>query len=75
MPIGVASDNLINFSPVRSPRNRHAEKKEEEKIIYKVKKFGIILGKIPWKKIYLASKLYVPNIFLFTTKKYPECVW
>ena len=49
VPIGVASDNLINFSPVRSPRNRHAEKKEE-KIIYKVKKFGIILGKIPWKK-------------------------
>ena len=42
VPIGVASDNLINFSPVRSPRNRHAEKKEEEKIIYKVKKFGII---------------------------------
>ena len=31
VPIGVASDNLINFSPVRSPRNRHAEKKEEEK--------------------------------------------
>ena len=51
MPIGVASDNLINFSPVRSPRNRHAEKKEEEKIIYKVKKFGIILGKIPWKNL------------------------
>ena len=26
------------------------------------------------EKIYLASKLYVPNIFLFTTKKYPEGV-
>ena len=31
VPTGVASDNLTTFSPVRSPRNRHAEKKEEEK--------------------------------------------
>jgi hypothetical protein len=32
VPKGVASDKRINFSPVRSPRNRQAEKRKEEKI-------------------------------------------
>ena len=75
VPIGVASDNLINFSPVRSPRNRHAEKKEEEKNYLQGKEIWNYTRKNTMEKIYLASKLYVPNIFLFTTKKYPKCVW
>ena len=30
VPIGVASDNLTTFSPVRSPRNRHGAAKTKE---------------------------------------------
>ena len=38
VPIGVASDNLTTFSPVRSPRNRHgaAKTKKKERVIYLV---------------------------------------
>ena len=31
VPIGVASDNLTTFSPVRSPRNRHGAAKAKRK--------------------------------------------
>ena len=37
VPIGVASDNLTTFSPVRSPRNRHGATKEKEMIRRKLK--------------------------------------
>ena len=73
VPIGVASDNLINFSPVRSPRNRHAEKKRRKNYL-QGKEIWNYTRKNTMEKIYLASKLYVPNIFLFTKKKYPECI-
>ena len=32
VPIGVASDNLTTFSPVRSPRNRHGAAKKKREI-------------------------------------------
>ena len=43
VPIGVASDNLTVFSPVRSPRNRHGaeitetillEKPHDDKVLF-----------------------------------------
>ena len=47
VPIGVASDNLTTFSPVRSPRNRHGAAKKKREIKMRGKDMHVSLQIYP----------------------------